>query len=178
MEYWIIVNEQPQGPFTIEELAKKRIAPDTKVWRTGLSDWVEARTLEELDYVIAQENNGDEAEYPANSATPDVPPPTFSYMASSYASHGAVPQASTAQFMPKQPNTYLGWNIAMLICCCLPGGIIGLIFSLLSASRYRQGNYELARRWSRRAELMVIISFTLGCVLWPFSALMQMLLQP
>ncbi|MDE6308967.1 MAG: CD225/dispanin family protein [Muribaculaceae bacterium] len=177
MEYWIIVNEKPQGPYTITELSKMRVTPDTKVWRTGLSDWVEANTLEELEYVITQGSAVDEPAQVTESATPDVPPPSLNYAPSAYAAHGSVQQPSASQYMP-QPPTYLGWNIAMLICCCLPAGIIGLIFSMLSASRYRQGEYELAKRWSRRAELMVIISFTLGCVLWPFSVLMQMLLQP
>lgn len=175
MEYWIIVNEQPQGPFIIEELAKKRIAPDTKVWRTGLSDWVEARTLEELDYVIAQESHDDEPDQRGSQDTPDVPPPTLGYGSPAMRAHYVSQQAMEAQTIPEQPNTFLGWNIVMLICCCLPAGVIGLIFSLLSASRYRQGRYELAERWSRRAEWMVIVTFTLGCMAWPFSVLMQLL---
>lgn len=177
MEYWIIVNEQPQGPFTIEELAHKHIAPGTKVWRTGLSDWVEAQSLEELDQVISQDIPAAESYYrPESSASPDVPPPTYGYAATHTATNVRAREASAAQVIPAQPNTYLGWNIAMLICCCTPAGIIGLIFSLLSSSRYRQGRYDQARLWSRRAELMVIISFTLGCVTWPFSVLIQTLL--
>ncbi len=174
MEYWIIVNEQPQGPFTLEQLAQRRITPDTKVWRTGLSDWVEAEALEELDAVL----NQPQAFTPEGDDTPDVPPPTMGYNnTAGWGGQPGSPVQSAATVMPKQPPTYLGWNVAMLICCCTIGGIIGLVFSLLSSSRYRQGRYDLARRWSRRAEMMVIISFTLGCVSWPFSMLFQVLLN-
>lgn len=168
MEYWIIVNEQPQGPFTLEQLASRRITADTKVWRTGLTDWVEARGLEELDGVLAQRSQSSSEAADLS----DVPPPTFPQDVPP-TSGGAY--GPTVGVIPKQPPTYIGWNVAMLLCCCLIGGIIGLVFSLLSASRYRQGRYELAKRWSQRAELMVIISFTLGCVTWPFMAVFQLM---
>lgn len=168
MEYWIIDNGVPLGPFTPDQLASRRISPHTKVWRAGLTDWVEAGALEELESVLSPQGDTD-----AVIADPsDVPPPMAQQAVPSTAYATCGPAAT---LMPKQPPTYLGWNVAMLLCCCLVGGIIGLVFSLLSASRYRQGRYDLARRWSQRAELMVIVSFTLGCVSWPFMAVYQIL---
>jgi hypothetical protein len=48
MEYYIAVNGQQQGPFTVEELAGKGITPSTLVWAQGMTDWTIASKVEEL----------------------------------------------------------------------------------------------------------------------------------
>lgn len=37
MNYWIIINEEEKGPFTVEELAAFEIAADTPVWCEGMA---------------------------------------------------------------------------------------------------------------------------------------------
>lgn len=166
MEYWIIRNDSPIGPLSEQGLIEANIAPDTKVWRTGLSDWVEASSLEELEYIIAQaQQKAQRAPIPNTPQQPAQPREAF----------GASNQAA-ALAAEKQPPTFIGWNVAMMVCCCTIGGIVGLIFSLLSSSNYRNGNFDKAQRWSQWAEIMVIVSFTLGCISWPFSILFNFLL--
>lgn len=166
MEYWIIRNDSPIGPLSEQGLIEANIAPDTKVWRSGLSDWVEASSLEELEYIIAQAQQKAQHD-PIPDTPPHSPQPCETFGSSN----------QTAAFDSlKQPPTYIGWNVAMLVCCCTIGGIVGLIFSLLSSSNYRNGNFAKAQKWSRWAEIMVIVSFTLGCVSWPFSILFKFLL--
>ncbi|MDE6509786.1 MAG: DUF4339 domain-containing protein, partial [Muribaculaceae bacterium] len=47
--YWIIVNGQPRGPFTPDEIAALGVAsPTLRVWRKGLSEWVLLPQLPEL----------------------------------------------------------------------------------------------------------------------------------
>lgn len=48
MEYYIVVNDRQQGPFTKEELRQNNISRDTLVWRSGMPDWVKASELPEL----------------------------------------------------------------------------------------------------------------------------------
>ena len=48
MEYWIYLNEQKRGPYSLGGLMTITIPPTTLVWREGLSEWVEAKELEEL----------------------------------------------------------------------------------------------------------------------------------
>ncbi|MBR5688553.1 MAG: DUF4339 domain-containing protein [Prevotella sp.] len=47
-EYLIIVNGQRQGPFTIEELRRRHITPETIVWAYGMSNWAPASQVSEL----------------------------------------------------------------------------------------------------------------------------------
>ncbi|WP_300969271.1 DUF4339 domain-containing protein [Porphyromonas vaginalis] len=41
-QYYIIRNDQPAGPYTLEELAAMEITPDTIVWAEDIVDWIPA----------------------------------------------------------------------------------------------------------------------------------------
>lgn len=47
-KYYIIENDLPSGPFTLEELRVKCIPRDTRVWVEGQSSWVEAGSVDGL----------------------------------------------------------------------------------------------------------------------------------
>ena len=46
--FYIFINEEQQGPFTIEEIKLKNITKNTLVWSEGMEDWKEAGIVEEL----------------------------------------------------------------------------------------------------------------------------------
>jgi hypothetical protein len=54
MAYFIHENGRPSGPYTIEQLQQKQMLPTTPVWTEGLSDWLTASQLAELQGVTAQ----------------------------------------------------------------------------------------------------------------------------
>ena len=68
MNYFIIVNDQQQGPFTIDELKLRGIAPDTLVWAEGMPQWTPASQVDELKTIFQNEAGG-------STATPPPPPP-------------------------------------------------------------------------------------------------------
>lgn len=45
------------GPFTSNELLRKNISPETIVWRSGMADWAEAGTLQELNFLFDTKAN-------------------------------------------------------------------------------------------------------------------------
>lgn len=63
---------------------------------------------------------------------------------------------------PPMPSTYLVWAVVMTILCCMPAGIVAIVFGSQVSSRYYSGDYEGAKRASRRAEIWIIVSFVLG----------------
>lgn len=67
MNYFIIVNDQQQGPFTIDELKLRGIAPDTLVWAEGMPQWTPASQVDELKTIFRNEAGG-------STATPPPPP--------------------------------------------------------------------------------------------------------
>ena len=48
-QYYIVVDEQPTGPFTLDELTlHPKLTPDSLVWKPGIENWVPAHSLPEL----------------------------------------------------------------------------------------------------------------------------------
>lgn len=54
MTYYIFINGQETGPLTFDELRSYRIQPATRVWRTDMPRWVEARHLAELGELLSE----------------------------------------------------------------------------------------------------------------------------
>lgn len=61
IEYYIVVNDQQQGPFSKEDLRVRNISRDTLVWRAGMPDWVKATDLPELSDIFIIDVNATDA---------------------------------------------------------------------------------------------------------------------
>jgi len=73
--------------------------------------------------------------------------------------------AATPDSAPvKRPSTYLAWSIVMTLLCCLPAGIVAIIFSCRVSSKWAAGDVEAAKQASERAQLWIILSFILGLI--------------
>ena len=83
MDFFIIINGQQAGPFTIAQLAEMKITSETLVWREGMKDWQPAWMVSELRYILeenarSQFNSSQAATNNASNiqgfAVPPVPP--------------------------------------------------------------------------------------------------------
>jgi hypothetical protein len=55
-EWFIIVNQQQQGPYSLFDLKREpSFTPDTLVWREGFQEWIRARFVPELQEVFKDE---------------------------------------------------------------------------------------------------------------------------
>jgi hypothetical protein len=50
--YFVIFNNEQNGPLNFEELKKLRISSNTLVWRKGLKNWIKAEELDEIESII------------------------------------------------------------------------------------------------------------------------------
>ena len=53
MKYWISLNGEKDGPYTLDQLLQKTIPPTTLVWHEGLTQWVQANMLPEFAIMFA-----------------------------------------------------------------------------------------------------------------------------
>lgn len=67
-------------------------------------------------------------------------------------------------FKPQRPNSYLALAIISTILCCLPTGIVSIIYATKVNSAYEDGNYDLAEKSSKNAKTWGIASIALGAV--------------
>lgn len=122
MRYYLLVEGQKKGPLPLEELKENGLSTETLVWREGLSEWVKASELEELSEVLA--------------GIPPCPPTN--------------PEEKSSK-RPPCPKTWLAESILSACLCCLPFGIVGIVYAAKVDSAYLQGNDEMALRYSKLA---------------------------
>lgn len=151
MKYWIIINDMRQGPMDLEQLINiPGFGPATPVWREGMADWTTASQVPELAILFVRQ----------------APQP----YAHTYAPGGPVPGEQQPM-----PSTYLVWAILSTLCCCLPTGIIAIIYASKVSPLYLRGDYAGAVNASEKACWWVIISFVLGLIWAPASAIWSFL---
>lgn len=64
----------------------------------------------------------------------------------------------------EKPSTYLVLSIIVTILCCLPFGIIGIIYASKVDSCWNAGNFDEARENSRKAKTWALVGLVLGFV--------------
>ncbi len=67
---------------------------------------------------------------------------------------------------PKRPNNYLALAIISTILCCLPAGIVSIVYSTKVNSLYDDGKYEEAQKASNNAKTWGIVSVAIAAVGW------------
>ena len=164
-KYWIIVDGKPQGPFSAEDLKLRRdFTSELPVWTTGMADWTTVGQVEELRELATEAAT----ENPEQSSVAETAPRQQEPQRGRWVAEATVEQGEPI------PNTYLGWNIAMTLCCCMPMGVAGIIFSSMVKQRWYRGDIEGAKKASEIAAWCLILSIVLGLVSWPFQMLSQM----
>ena len=128
--YYIDTVGERQGPLSMEKLLAQGITAQTFVWREGMNDWKAAASLPELS-----------AHFGA------VPPPTPQEL------------AATQKIAPARPDDYLVWAILSTLFCCLPLGIVSIIYATRVSSYYIAGDYEAAYEASQKAKNWAIWGF-------------------
>lgn len=77
------------------------------------------------------------------------------------ANYPGAPQQAATPGMQK-PTNYLPWSIAVTLCCCVIGGIVGIVYSVQANSKWEAGDYEGAHKAANTARTWLIISAILG----------------
>ena len=164
MKYWIIVNGTQLGPMDLAQLINTpRFGPESPVWREGLADWTTASRLQETAVLFRRPQPYQQPGQQAYGMPQPAPYRTY------------APGEPMPGERPAMPPTYLVWAILATLCCCLPGGIVALVYSSRVSPLYNSGDYEGARRASERAGLWVIISFVAGIIWAPFYIIWSLL---
>ncbi len=105
-----------------------------------------------LDNATVCVNCGRSLSAPAASYTPPPPPPS---------SFGSAPPPAAGAAIPN----YLWQAIVVTLCCCLPLGVVSIIFAAQVNSKLAQGDIAGARDASQKAKMFALIGFGVGLVL-------------
>jgi len=74
------------------------------------------------------------------------------------------------------PDSYLVWAILTTILCCLPLGIVSLVYSSRVSGLWTQGRYAEAQTASNNAKKWAIISAIVGAVAYVIGVILWFVL--
>ena len=164
MQYWINHNGVQSGPVDADGIKNLALTSRAYVWHPGLSDWVKITQIPELEglYEVVEE--------PVLTGQPIQPHNVT-----------AEPQPVNTQTVNTQPEatqepcppTNLVWAIITTLLCCLPAGIVAIIYALKVTNKYREGDIEGAKRASEIGAWWCIASIILGILSWPLISMIQ-----
>ncbi len=155
--FYLDANNEQQGPVAPSQFATYGIKADTLVWCNGMDDWARADSIAEL------------TPYLSNSASSEATPPPYSGGAPHAAQHaGAQPGINvnvnqSPNYIPC-PDTYLVWAILSTLFCCLPTGIVSIVYSCQVNSKYASGDYQGAMQSSASAKKWALAGLIVSLV--------------
>lgn len=199
MNYWIIVNDHHDGPYSVDTLVANGLKSEDLVWTEGLADWTPAGNI--LELAEAMNLRDSMAAAPAEPAAPvsaevieiveteaEAPMEQEAACDAEPAQQPqpaqqpyAAPQMQTAytQAAPAQgaamtqaepcPPAYIAWSIIVTVLCCTIVGIPAIVFASMTKSAYYRGDLAKAKRYSEITQWFIIAAIVLGAVSWPFQ---------
>ena len=176
MEIYIHANGSNMGPYSLEQLKDLGIRPDTPVWYNGLPDWTPAGVApatRELFFapspdkaIVPEEPSAEAQATPASGeSAPPIPSGQQGYNPNQgyYGRQGYNPQGYP--YGPGQqgpPPSYLAWAIISTLCCCIPFGVVAIVYASKVNSLWARGDMYGAQKASERAQLWTILAIVLG----------------
>lgn len=198
VKYWINQDGVQEGPLTFEELKAKGLTRDAYVWREGLAEWVPVSSLAELTICLLP---AAEVSQPALSSAPEVLPeaPEASEVAEESvaaavppvlppdeavapaAAPAAAPVVLPAQQQPvpaqpeqELPPTNLVWAIITTVLCCVPCGVVAILYASKVSSALQSGDLAAARSASEKGAWWCIGGIVAGIVFQPLLPLLML----
>lgn len=200
MQYWINHNGVQSGPLDLDSLKEMGLTSSAYVWHEGLSDWVKITQLPELQglYEMTEadlQQVADEVpakvEEPVAVGEPYQPEPEPEpYQPQPQQEQPYQPQPEQQpyqqpyqpQYVDQQPEpvepcppTNLVWAIISTVLCCLPAGVVAIVYAIKVTNKYREGDIEGAKRASETGAWWCIASIILGIILQPVMSAFSLL---
>lgn len=184
-KYYAMIDGERKGPFTLEELPEAGVRPSTYIWTKGMADWQKAE--ENADVCRLFRNHLYDKMHPAEQPSvaaapeegqsddrwkikPDEPKgPLPSRFDGFLQQAGEDPLPTLEEIESRQdktmpPVSMIGYAWLVTIFCCLPTGIVALVFAYRTKSAWSAGKKDLAFEYSRKAKMWTGISLCLGII--------------
>lgn len=121
MNYFIIINDAQQGPFSVAELQQKGIGSETLVWTEGMAEWTPAWQVEELRPIFYKQTAGTAVPPPppvSSAAATQADPADAPAFQQTAPADSAATQTAPAPQAPK-PRHNGRWAVIVLVVVAL-----------------------------------------------------------
>lgn len=138
--YYINASGQQVAVSDIMEFRNAGITGETMVWCEGMTTWMPAKSLPELQQFL-----------------PPIPP--------SFVPNIAGTQLAKEPVLAKKPQNWMWLGILSTLLCCLPIGIVSIFYASKVDPAWRSGEYKYARDNSDNAEIWGWIAVGVGFII-------------
>ena len=174
MQYWINHNGVQSGPVDADGIKQMGLTSRAYVWHQGLTDWVRITQIPELNGLFEMVDEPEpvvQTGQPLGNAIEQQPVNTQPV-------NNQPVDTQNEQTTEPCPPTNLVWAIITTLLCCLPAGIVAIIYALKVTNKYREGDIEGAKRASETGAWWCIASIILGIICSPLVFLLQSAQMP
>ena len=148
MDYHIARNNQKLGVFPEAEIRTRlqsgELLPSDLVWCEGMPAWKPAAEV-----------------FQAAAPVPPAVPPVIA-PAPEIPQQAAAPGGRPSAPLPPKPDNYLVWSILATILCCIPFGIVSIVYATQVDSKYAMGDYAGAQASAGQAKVWFWVAVLLG----------------
>lgn len=169
--FYLTPQNEQKGPVEASQLVTLGVNANTLVWTEGMAQWTPAGQVQDLASFFAP------AAQPATPPTPSyaaqqVAPQPAPQPAQQAAPQSVVyvqtnPSGTSQPAMPK-PGSNMILAVLTTVCCCLPLGIVGIVYASKVDGLYFAGDYagalsaaKSARTWS---VIGIVASLVIGII--------------
>lgn len=156
--YHIAQNGEKNGPFdeptVYAKLASGAIQESDLCWTEGMETWLP------ISEVLGT----------ATATATESPPPLTPSGTSPSSAYNVVTEGQGNK--PPMPETYMVSAILVTLLCCLPLGIVSIVYATQVSVKYQAGDYtgaaeasDKAKFWYQMSMLAVVIFLAIGFVL-------------
>lgn len=146
--YYLDQANQKHGPLPLTSL-QGLIDPNTLVWTSGMANWTPASQVPELAQIFAG---------PAVPPAPQQPQPNpYGYQQPQPQQPSQAPYGGQTSGIEPRPENNLVWAILSTVLCCLPLGIVSIVYSCKVNGLYETGRYKEAKEAADNAKKYAII---------------------
>ena len=162
--FYLDESGQQRGPISPMQFNVYGINSHTMVWCNGMSDWLQAGDIPELNEFVNVGGGGFSA------------PPTPPHATANNNTYGRQAPLGVC------PDTNLVWGILCTIFCCLPLGIVSIVYACKVENLFYAGNVaeaidasQKARKWAIYGAVSTAVIYVIGIIIYIafFAALMQ-----
>jgi len=154
--FYLTPQNEQKGPVEANQLVACGVNANTLVWTEGMAQWAPAGQVQALASFFAP------AAQPATPPTPSyatqqaAPQPAQQVAPQSVVYVQTNPSGTSQPAMPK-PSSNMTLAVLTTILCCLPLGIVAIIYASKVDGRYLAGDYAGALSASKNARTWSII---------------------
>ena len=169
MQYWINHNGVQSGPVEPEALKQMGLTSEAYVWHEGMTDWVKITQVPELQgmYDMASQPVTEPMATPQHVTTGQPVTTRQPITPQQY----NEPQYGPVQSAEACPPTNMVWAVLATVLCCIPLGIVGIIYANKVSKLYLAGDIEGAKKASETGAWWVIAAITIGIIWRPLLIL-------